>query len=59
MLVRVQTLKDRVGAICKTWGHVPWLEFPRGGIVSIVGKGLFGPKRGACNNCPCIEHCET
>ena len=59
MFVGVQAFKDRVVQFARTWGHVLRLEFPHGGggILSIIGNGMIWARRGACDNCPCIEHC--
>ena len=48
MYVRVQVLKDKVGAICKNMGPCVKCEHNR--------EHICWAKRDACDGCPCIEH---
>ena len=57
MFVRVQALKDRLGAICKNVRPCVKARVSRGHSEQNGERNFLG-QNGICNSWPCIEHCK-
>ena len=57
MFVHVQSLRNRVGAICKNIGPCVKAGVFEGHIMSMMGKRKFWARIGACDMCPRNGHC--